>query len=314
MAITRRDVLKCAGAAALAAASGVPQRSDAKHARWSSGDEPPTLTAPAGACDCHHHVYDPDYPAYDDTIDRPRAATVAHYMGLQRRLGIGRNVVVQPSAYGLDNRLVLAAVAAFGAAARGVAVVSDAVADADLRRMHGSGIRGIRFNFAPRGPTRPEMIGPLARRIEPLGWHVEVNAWAADLPGLMPILARLDAPVVLDHFGHIPEPEGASHPLFGQILRLIDSGKTWVKLAAPYDASKTGPPNYQDSGALARAYIRAAPERLVWGTNWPHPGETVKPDDARLLGLLLDWAPDPAVRKRILVDNPAILYDFPDII
>jgi predicted TIM-barrel fold metal-dependent hydrolase len=173
-------------------------------------------------------------------------------------------------------------------------------------------VRGLYFNFAPsNGATTATMIEPLARRIAPLGWHVEINVWAADLLPLLPVLRRLPTPVVLDRFGHVPEPEGPDHPLFAQIRRLIDSGNTWVKLVAPYDASKMGPPHYPDSGALARAYIEAAPERLVWGTNWPHPGEDMKPDDAATFDLLADWAPEAATRNRILVKNPALLYGFP---
>jgi len=128
----------------------------------------------------------------------------------------------------------------------------------------------------------------------------------------MPILERVPSLITLDHFGHVPEPEGASHPLFAQICRLIDKGRTWVKLAAPYDASKIGPPTYGDSSALARAYVETAPERMLWGSNWPHPGEDPKPDDALLLDLLLAWVSEEKVRHRILVENPAALYDFPN--
>jgi len=181
-----------------------------------------------------------------------------------------------------------------------------------LRQMHEQGVRGIRFSFAPAGEaTTPEMIEPLSHRVDDLGWHVEINVWAAEFPQILPILERVRSTIVLSHFGHVPEPEGASDPLFGKIRGLIDKGKTWVKLAAPYDATKIGPPTYADSSALARAYVKAAPERLVWGTNWPHPGEDPKPDDALLFDLLLDWAPDEGVRNRILVDNPIVLYGFP---
>jgi predicted TIM-barrel fold metal-dependent hydrolase len=246
-------------------------------------------------------------------IKRPDDATTDDYRALMRRLGIARHVLVQPSAYGADNRCLLDALAAFGGDTRAVAVVDAAVADATLKRLDRFGVRGLYFNFAPsNGATMATMIEPLARRIAPLGWHVEVNVWAADLPPLLPVLARLPTPIVLDRFGHVPEPEGPDHPLFAQIRRLIDSGKTWIKLVAPYDASKMGPPHYADSGALARAYIGAAPERVVWGTHWPHPGEDAKPDDAAMFDLLSDWAPESATRNRILVKNPALLYGFPE--
>lgn len=283
----------------------------AAQVKWSSGTERPRLQAPANACDCHHYIYDARYPADRRGEAFAGDASVADYRALQHRLGVTRHVVVQPSIYGLHNRVMLAALTAFGPEARGVAVVDDRITDAKLRRLHEQGVRGIRFNFAPSGPTTTAMIEPLARRVGDLGWHIEVNAWAAVLPAIVPILARVPGTVVLDHLGHIPEPEGVRDPNFALVRRLIDNGKTWVKLAAPYDATKIGPPTYADSSALARAYVDIAPERVVWGTNWPHPGEDPKPDDALLFDLLLDWAPDETVRKRILVENPAMLYDFP---
>ena len=283
----------------------------AAQVKWSSGSERPRLQAPANACDCHHYIYDAHYPADRRGEAFEGDASVADYRALQHRLDITRHVVVQPSIYGLHNRVMLAGLAAFGPEARGVAVVDDRITDAKLRRLHEQGVRGIRFNFAPSGPTTTAMIEPLSRRVGDLGWHIEVNAWAAVLPAIVPILARVPGTVVLDHLGHIPEPEGARDPNFALVRRLIDKGNTWVKLAAPYDASKVGPPTYADASALARAYVKAAPERLVWGSNWPHPGEDPKPDDALLFDLLLDWAPEESVRNRILVDNPSVLYGFP---
>ena len=131
---------------------------------------------------------------------------------------------------------------------------------------------------------------------------------------IMPILQKVPSPIVFDHLAHIPEPDGISHPLFAQVRALIDKGKTWVKLSGAYADTKVGPPTYSDSSAIARAYVKAAPERLVWGSDWPHPGvrdPEPKPDDAILIDLMLEWAPDEAVRNRIFVDNAAKLYDFP---
>jgi D-galactarolactone isomerase len=260
----RRRELLVGAAAVLAAGRG--EACAAPAAPWSSGTETPRLKAPPGTTDCHHYIYDRRYPAVSDRIKRPEDATPDDYRVLMRRLGIARQVLVQPSAYGADNRCLLDALAAFGGNARAVAVVDVAVADTVLKRLDRLGVRGLFFDFAPSNKaTTPTMIEPLARRIAPLGCHVEVNVWAADLPPLLPVLAELPTPVVLDRYGHVPEPEGPDHPLFAQIRRLIDRGKTWVKLVAPYDASKMGPPRYVDSGALARAYIGAAPERVVWG-------------------------------------------------
>jgi D-galactarolactone isomerase len=309
MKLDRRKMLQTAAATIASAVAGAAPA--AAQVKWSGGTERPKLQAPPHACDCHHFIYDSRYPVDRRGIPFPGDALVEDYRALQRRLGITRQVIVQPSTYGLDNRATLAALAVFGHDARGVVVVNDRVADAELRRMHQRGVRGIQFNFAPSGPTTTPMIEPLSRRISDLGWHIEVNAWAAVLPAILPILARAPSPVVLDHLGHIPEPEGAGDPLFAMVRKLIDNGRTWVKLAAPYDATKIGPPTYADSSALARAYVEAAPERVVWGTNWPHPGEDPKPDDALLFDLLLDWAPDEKVRHRILVENPAALYGFP---
>lgn len=293
-------------------AAAITESAVAAQVKWSGGAERPKLKAPADACDCHHHIYDVAYPTDRRGIAFPGDASIADYRALQRRLGLARHVVVQPSTYGLDNRVTLAALAAFGAEARGIVVIDDAVSDLELRRMHEQGVRGIRFNFAPAGPATAAMIEPLSRRVADLGWHVEVNVWAAQLAALVPILARVPTPVVFDHLAHIPEPEGPRHPNFALVRRLIDNGRTWVKLAAPYDATKVGPPSYADSSALARAYVETAPERVVWGTNWPHPGEDPKPDDALLFDLLLGWAPDEKLRHRILVENPAVLYDFPE--
>lgn len=307
----RRDVLMMSAGAATTLIAAGTQLAMAQQVKWSEGAEPPKLKAPPNACDCHHHIYDAKYPVDPKAVLRPGDAFVEDYRALQKRIGTRRHVVVQPSTYGTDNRVTLDAVTAFGPEARAVVVVNDTVSDAELRRMHEQGVRGIRFNFAPAGPTTPAMIEPLSRRISDLGWHVEINAWAADLPDMLPILERVRSRIVLDHLGHVPEPEGADHPLFAKIRGLIDKGNAWVKLAAPYDASKIGPPSYADSSALARAYVKAVPERLVWGSNWPHPGEDPKPDDALLFDLLLDWAPEESVRNRILVENPAVLYNFP---
>jgi predicted TIM-barrel fold metal-dependent hydrolase len=237
---------------------------------------------------------------------------VEDYRAFQKRIGTTRNVVVTPSTYGTDNRVTLDAVAAFGPTARAVVVVDDTVADAELKRMHGLGVRGIRFNLAQAGATTPEMIEPLSKRVNELGWHIQINATAGKIMEIMPILERVPSPIVFDHLAHIPEPQGVSNPLFREVRLLIDKGRTWVKLSGAYADTKIGPPTYADSTAVAQAYVKAAPERLVWGSDWPHPSEREnKPDDAVLFDLLLVWAPDEGVRHRILIENPAALYDYP---
>jgi len=225
------------------------------------GYEPPKLKAPPNACDCHHHIYDARYPVDPKAVLRPGDALVEDYRAFQKRIGTSRNVVVTPSTYGVDNRVTLDAVAAFGPQARAVVVVNDTVSDAELKHMHEQGARGIRFNFAPAGATTPEMIEPLSKRVNELGWHIQINAPAAKIIEIMPILEKVPTPIVFDHLAHIPEPDSVTHPLFGQVRALIDKGKTWVKLSGAYADTKVGPPTYADSTAVAQAYAKAAPER-----------------------------------------------------
>ena len=313
---SRRDLFKAASVGVVLAAFSIhrARNAAAQQVKWSSGTEPPKLRAPANACDCHHHIYGSQYKVDPRSTLRPGDATVEDYRQFQKRIGTSRNVVVQPSTYGTENAPTLDAVAAFGPTARAVVVVDTSVSDADLKRMHEQGARGIRFNLAQAGATTPEMIEPLSKRINDLGWHIQINAPAKTIQEIMPILENVPTPIVFDHLAHIPQPDGVKHPLFGQVLALIDKGKTWVKLSGAYADTKVGPPTYADATTVAQTYAKRAPERCVWGSDWPHPGvrdPEPKPDDAVLFDLLLAWAPDENVRHRILVENPAVLYDFP---
>ena len=307
----RREVLKIVSAAALVGAHARPAAAQA--VKWSAGTEAPKLKAPANATDCHHHIYNAKFPVDPKATLRPADALVEDYRALQKRIGTTRNVLVQPSTYGTDNRCHLEALAVFGPTARMVAVVDDTVSTEELKRMHGLGVRGIRFNLAQAGATTPEMMEPLSKRINDLGWHIQINAPAVKIMEVMPILERVSSPIVFDHLAHIPEPEGVNHPLYAKVRALMDKGRTWVKLSGAYADTKVGPPSYSDSSAVARAYAKAMPERCVWGSDWPHPSEQSKqlPDDAVLFDLLIDWVPDEKVRHRVLVENPATLYDFP---
>jgi D-galactarolactone isomerase len=295
----RREVLKGVSAAALVGVHAGPAAAQA--VKWSM------------ATDCHHHVYNTKFPVDPKATLRPADALVEDYRALQKRIGTTRNVLVQPSTYGTDNRWHLEALAAFGPQARMVAVVDDKVSTEELKRMHGLGVRGIRFNLAQAGATTPEMMEPLSKRINDLGWHIQINAPAAKIMEIMPILERVPSPIVFDHLAHIPQPDGVNHPLYAKVRGLMDKGRTWVKLSGAYADTKVGPPTYSDSSAVARAYAKAMPERCVWGSDWPHPSEQSKqlPDDAVLFDLLSDWVPDEKVRHRVLVENPATLYDFP---
>jgi D-galactarolactone isomerase len=192
---------------------------------------------------------------------------------------------------------------------RGVAVLHPEVTDAEFQRLDAGGIRGIRFTqFDPRtAATTRDMIEPLAQRVEPLGWHVQIHLRSDQIVDAADLLQRLPGTVVFDHLGRLAG--GVNDPALAVIRRMLDRGRSWVKLSGAYFFGDA--PAYEGALPVARAYIAAAPERVVWGSDWPHPTETDKPDDATLLDLLSDWAPDDATRHRMLVDNPAALYGFP---
>ena len=311
--IARRGFLRAMGATVMAAggfdaATGQTQQA----VPWSSGTEPPKLKAPPNACDCHIHIYDSRFPFAPNAKLRPPDATVDDYRRLQKRIGTTRTVVVTPSTYGTDNSCTLDAIAELGGTARGVAVVDTSVTDAELRRLDGGGVRGIRFNLVIAGGPTIDMLEPLSKRVNDLGWHVQIQLLGDQIVEAADLLQRLPSPIVFDHMGRIPEPAGIDDPAFAFVLKLVDRGRTWVKLSSAYQVSKSGPPGYGDASKVAKAYVSAAAERMVWGSDWPHPTEKAdaKPDDAILFDLMADWAPDEATRNRILVDNPAALYGF----
>lgn len=271
--------------------------------------------APAGACDSHMHIYDRRFLAGHNGAGFVEGAAVADYRVVQARIGTQRTVVVSPRVYGTDHRVTLDAIAQLGLGnARGVAVLKPDVTDAELAALHDGGIRGIRFTLYT--PTNAivgfEMVEPLACRVAELGWHVQLHWTAAQIVEHQAMLARLPVALVFDHLARLPLPAGAAHPAFSIVRRLADSGRVWVKLSGAYLDSIVGlEGGYADTTATARAWIDALPERLVWGSDWPHVTESHKPDDAALLELLGRWVVDDATRRRVLVDNPAKLYGFP---
>ena len=219
--LDRRELLKTVTAVAAAGLMGGRAGSaDAQAVKWSSGTDAPKLRAPANATDCHHHIYDAKYPVDPKATLRPADAFVEDYRALQKRIGTTRNVIVQPSTYGIDNRCTLDALVAMGSNARAVVVVNDTVTDAELQRMHAMGARGIRFNLAQAGATTPEMMQPLSARVNALGWHIQINASAAKIMEVMPLLERVSSPIVFDHLAHIPEPDGINNPLYAKVLAL----------------------------------------------------------------------------------------------
>ena len=308
MTMGRRTFLQGVGLATMA---GLTVRdANAQQVAWSSGTEPAKIKMPADACDCHHHIYDGRFPIAPSATLKPGDAKPADYRALQKRIGTTRNVVVQPSTYGTDNSCTLDGMAQLGATARGVAVVDTSVTDAELKRLHGLGIRGIRFNLVQAGATTVEMLEPLSRRVNELGWHVQIHQLADGIVKMDDVLQKLASPIVFDHMGRIPKDAGVNHPGYAVIAKLIDKGRTWVKISGAYMDTKVGGPTYADKLAVVQAYIKAAPERVVWGSDWPHPTEKEKPNDATLFDLLSEWAPDAAQRERILVSNPQALYGF----
>ena len=284
----------------------------------SSGTAPPKLKAPANACDAHHHIYDPArfaLPQPQPARPVPPNSTVADYRLLQQCIGTTRNVVVQPRHYGTDNAVTLDALKQLGNNARGVAVVHPTVSDAELKRFNEAGVRGIRFSLGdPKTrAVQPEMIEPLAKRVAEFGWHIQFNIEAEQIVELAELLRRLPVPIVIDHLGHPHLPAGVNDESHRIVRGLLDSGRAWVKLAGAYFNTEVGPPTYADATLIAQAFVKAAPERLVWGSDWPHPSASAtgdKPDDSLLFDLLSTWAPDAAVRHRILVQNPEALYGF----
>jgi predicted TIM-barrel fold metal-dependent hydrolase len=264
------------------------------------------------------HVYDGDRfpPARPGPQSRMQSnATVADYRLLQKRNGTVRTVIVTPAAYVTDNRVTLDGIQQLGAAnTRGVAVVHPTVTDAELKTLADGGIRGIRFTvFDPRSAAVSiDMIEPLAKRVVNLGWHIQIHMLADQIVENAALLEGLPTQVVFDHMGRLPQPAPLEHAAFGVIRRMIDKGRTWVKLAGAYQDTNSGAPTYADKTAVAQAYIKAAPERVIWGSDWPHPTEKAddKPNDATLFDLLTEWAPDAAQRQRILVTNPEALYGF----
>ena len=278
----------------------------------SAGTDLPKLEAPANACDCHMHIYDgARFPPARPGSRMQTNASVEDYRRLQRRIGTSRTVVVQPAAYGTDNRVTLDAITRLGNAC-GVAVVFPGISDTELNTLQVGGVRGIRFTvFDPTtAVTTIDMIEPLSERVADLGWHVQIHMRGDQIVAHADMLGRLPSTIVFDHMGRVPLVDCTSHDAFKVIRKLIDRGKAWVKLSGAYQDTKIGPPSYSDATLLAQAYVEAAPERVVWGSDWPHPTEKAKPDDALLFDLLSVWSPDAKVRQSILVDNPQTLYGF----
>ena len=273
---------------------------------------PPKLKAPEGTVDTHIHFYTSDYEGQTGGPPPPEDATVKDYAVVQKRLGLDRTVIVQPNAYQFDNGCLLDALAQMGDRARGVVVVGSDTPDAELERLTTLGVRGARIMQLPGGAVGLDQLLAVNARIEPFGWHPIVQFDGRDLPDHLDLLNQISGTYIIDHIGKFLELVSPDDPAFRALLGLVDRGNCYVKIAACYETSKTGAPDYSDVGQLASRLIAHAPERMLWASNWPHVGvpRTAYPDDAELLDVLLAWAPDEKVRRAILVDNPAKLYGF----
>ncbi|HEY1609217.1 MAG TPA: amidohydrolase family protein [Paraburkholderia sp.] len=271
--------------------------------------------APALACDSHMHIYDAHFVHADAIGKFVEHASVDDYRErFQARIGTRRTVVVTPRLYDVDNSVTLDAIARLGREhTRGVGVLRPDVSDRELQALHEGGIRGIRFTlYTPaQAVVDFSMVEPLSRRIADLGWHVQLHWTAAQIVEHEAMLERLPSRIVFDHLGRLPVDTGSAHPAFAIIERLLHRGRAWLKLSGPYLDSLVGEAGrYRDVAPIAKAWVQSAPDRLVWGSDWPHVTENGHADDALLFDVLSDWAGDDALRQRILVDNPAALYDF----
>ena len=269
------------------------------------------LKTPPGTIDTHMHFYDGASSAAPGAPN-PGLFTVPMYRELQKRLGLQRVVVVQPNAYKDDNRVTLAAMKEIGKDAKGVAVVRPGTPQAELERLTKAGICAVRIMTLHGATLGFDVMDAVMAMEHPFGWHANIQLDGRELPKVEAQIKRLPGKFVIDHTGKFLEPVTPDHEAFKSLQRLVDTGRCWVKLSAPYETSKTGAPKYEDVGRLAKALVKQAPERMMWASNWPHPSvpKEKRPSDDDLLDLLLDWAPDEKVRKKILVDNPAELYGY----
>ncbi len=291
--------------------------SQARSVRFSAGTAAPRTALPAGACDCHVHVYDSSFPATPGARLLPPDASVQDYRALQQRIGTTRTVLVTPSTYGADNRCMLEALASLGSDARGVAVIDGSESDAELQRLHALGVRGVRLNLSLGVSGSVDLLRPLAHRIAPLGWHLQLLMAPDMLVTQAKVLRQLPVPVVFDHFGRIAPALAGRHPAHALLLDLLQAGRAWIKLSGGYIVSEHHAVDDPELDALAAGYLRAAPQRVLWGSDWPHAtassGLQPMPDDARQIDRLNDWVQQnggPTTLQCVLVDNPAALYGF----
>ena len=311
-----------------AISAGAAMRTAKARAKASQPATPVNFAVPAGACDCHTHIFgEPEqFPFFAGRVYTPETALPDEMAALHRSLHIARVVIVTPSVYGTDNAATLYGIKARGADARGVAVIDEKTPESELDAMHGAGVRGIRINLATAGVSDPALararLQAAIDRVKRRGWHVQIYSALKVIAALKEQCAASPVSLVFDHFAGAQAALGPDQPGFAEVLDLVRSGAAYVKISGAYRASKAAP-DYRDVVPLATALIAANPDRIVWGTDWPHPDAFTPPgkkptdvtpllpiDDGALLNLLPVWAPDAAVREKILVANPARIYGF----
>jgi 2-pyrone-4,6-dicarboxylate lactonase len=278
----------------------------------------PRLKLPPRSCDTHAHIMGPKarYAYSPARVYTPPDCLLPDYLKMLATLGVERAVLVQPSVYGTDNTVMLEAMKAAGNRFRGVAVVAEGISEADLKRLDAAGVRGVRVNIVDVKNRKPgtlpmDSLKQLARRVAPLGWHMEFLMHADEFPDLDPAFADFPVDIVLGHLGYMKTDKGPDNAGFQALLRLMKAGRAWVKLTGPSRITTTGGLPYADVIPYARALLETNPERVIWGTDWPHVIiKTPMPNDGDLADLLSDWIPDAALREQVLATNPARLYGF----
>ncbi len=273
---------------------------------------PRTFTPPPGACDAHCHIFGPAarFPYAPDRAYTPPDAGLEDFERLQSRLGLDRAVFVQASCHGTDNSAMLDALLRGGGRYAGVAMVDETFTDGQLEELHEAGVRGTRFNFVAHLGGAPDeaTFWRVVHRVAEYGWHVVLHFDAKDFANYADVLDRMPVPYLIDHMARVDASQGLDQPAFQELLRRLDDERCWVKLSGAERLTAGGAPPYDDVVPFAQALIAAAPERVLWGTDWPHPNVRHMPDDGDLVDLLTQFAPDEELRRHILVDNPRRLY------
>jgi len=281
---------------------------------WMATPSTPALRLPKGACDAHVHAFGPRrrFPFAEGRSYTPADATKEMLFALHRRLGIEHCVIVQPACHGTDNTVTADAVAASGRSYRGIALVTTDIADADLRQLDAAGLCGARFHYMKhlgRGPSIDTVID-FGKRLADIGWHLQLHMEAALIAELAPAIHRSPVPVVIDHMGRIDASLGLDQPAFHALRALLADPNVWVKVSGADRSTRSGPP-YADAVPFARALVEDFSDRVLWGTDWPHPNhQGPVPDDGALVDLLSAIAPTPALLQALMVDNPQRLYRF----